>query len=66
MVRINDEKTSLLAKETNVTGLLQDSVYHLPKPQTGQYLLVHYSTIQPWDISRIKIAELIVHTEGET
>ena len=63
-VRIN--MTSLLAElDQNITGLLQDSVHHLPKPQKGRYLLVQYSHMQPMDIFGIRIAELIVHTKGE-
>ena len=66
-VRINSTNTSLLAEENNITDILQDSVYHLPKPQTGQYLLVQYSHIEHTvnSVYRIRIAELIVHTTGK-
>ena len=62
----DEMNTALLAKqEIIITGFLQDSVYHLPKPQKGQYLIVQYSNSNLKDIFRIKIAELIVHTKGE-
>ena len=65
-VRFDEQNTALLAKqEIIITGFLQDSVYHLPKPQKGQYLIVQYSNSNLKDIFRIKIAELIVHTKGE-
>ena len=54
----------MLGNENNMDGFLQDSVYHLPKPEKGQFLLVQYSHIRYMDIYKIRIAELIVHTTG--